>query len=59
MRWQQSKAGDTRTRSGFLLFPKRIGKEYRWWERAEWEEVYEYLMPDGLGMWVPTRWVNA
>jgi hypothetical protein len=36
--------GDIRTRSAFLWFPKEIGLEMRWLERASWYE--RYIMPD-------------
>lgn len=32
--------GDRRHKSSFLLFPKRIGKETRWLERATWTQEW-------------------
>jgi len=35
----QPKEGDARTKSGFLLLPKKIGNEWRWLEYASWKQV--------------------
>ncbi len=53
-------------RSGFLLLPKRIGKETRWLEWASWRvEVVSYIHqdPNQYGMWLvkqerAVEWVN-
>ena len=70
MRWvkpppkRHPQGGDRRQRTAFLLFPKkdRQTEVYRWFEFAEWEEVYSYLGPDGEGDsyygWVCDRWLN-
>jgi hypothetical protein len=55
-----------RKRKKFLLFPKTIGKETRWWETAEWEEVWQdnpFLAPsDDLSVpydsWMAIKWLN-
>jgi hypothetical protein len=61
--------GDVRTRTAFLLWPKRIGDEVRWLEHTTWEER-AYMgygdapdLPAGYRMmvlkWRPVRWVYA
>ena len=62
MRKQYPKKYETRVRSGFLLFPKRIGTERRWLETAAWEEEfipsYPFFYPERLdGWWIPVKWV--
>ncbi len=52
MKWTQKpepRLGDHRHRSGFLLFPKCIDNEWRWWERAEWTEQF-------IGFWSVRTW---
>ena len=50
------KLGDTRTKKGFLLFPKTIGNSRRWFEFAAWVQVHS-LVPGPLpGKW--PEWVN-
>ncbi len=46
MRWFKPKApspkvGDTRIVKGFLLFPKTLNNQTRWFETVMWEQVYE------------------
>ena len=53
MKWKTSRPHDTRERSGFLLLPKRVGYEARWWEFAYWGEYY-----DGNN-WHPLRWLDS
>lgn len=55
------KLGDTRRFSRFLWFPKTIGRETRWLERAEWEELYcegRYVYAIPLREWWPSHWVT-
>lgn len=50
----------------FLLFPKTIGNERRWWETAEWEEIFQdnpFLGPSEYSnfpfdCWVAVKWLN-
>ena len=65
MRWKEScpEIGETRIRSGFLLFPKTANCETRWLEWAEWEEEYALYpttkIQGGLyGKWQPSSWVE-
>ena len=58
--------GDVREKRQFLLFPKKIGNEYRWLEYASWrEEAYQGLSfaPDRgpaipVLQWRPVAWVD-
>lgn len=55
---KRPEAWDRRTVSGFLILPKTIGREQRWFERATWTEHYS---PDfGIldGAWVAIEWVD-
>lgn len=45
-------SGTTRTKSGFLFFPKKIGTEIRWLEKAAWIE--EYWQCD----WYAIQWLQ-
>ena len=45
--------GSVKGRGGYLFLPKRIGREWRWLEFAEWE-VRAYWR--GHIVWVPTKW---
>jgi len=65
MRWEEKRAkqndydGETRIVSKFLLFPRKIGSEWRWWENAKIEQrcSFEYdLYHDTF--WEDIRWVN-
>lgn len=55
-----------RKRKRFLLFPKTIENEKRWWEVAEWEEVFQdnpFLGPSEYSdipydKWVAIKWLN-
>lgn len=51
MRHRDPEFGTIRIRSGFLFFPKRIGKETRWLELAVWAE--EWMCDDE---WEPVWW---
>lgn len=54
------KEGDHRTREGFLWFPKMIAGEYRWLEKATWEQVCEPQYSYDLeGAHRTLRWVNT
>lgn len=63
MRWKKEQYDflDTRIKEHFLFLPKRIGNEYRWLERAKYEERYEYVS-DSSGFsplkWVGKEWID-
>ena len=62
MRKQYPKKYESRIKTRFLLFPKRIGRERRWLEDASWREEfvpsYPLLYPDVLdGYWIPMEWI--
>jgi hypothetical protein len=60
MRFQRPVPGDRRRARGFLLFPKKIAGEIRWFENARWVEEYMDVS-DGLGWaytWVPIYWLD-
>lgn len=53
--------GDRRTRSRFLWLPLVINKEFRWFEYAEWEELYCWTNTWFISIeqkWVKDCWVN-
>ena len=47
MKFLKPKYGETRVVTVFLLFPKKIGHETRWLERAQWVEVFDSRRPPG------------
>jgi len=49
MRWHRQEDGEKRTVTRFLIFPKCIGDEWRWLERATWAE--HYIRGGGEGSW--------
>jgi hypothetical protein len=72
MRWNNKECrvpqpGDDRSKSRFLLFPKRIGNETRWLERAVWTEKARIVRrpmegaPEGIPVliWFEVEWVNG
>lgn len=59
--------GDTRIRERFLILPKRINKEWRWWKREKWMEIYRVTKRPGpvqpgpeisYYKWIPIAWVE-
>ena len=54
--------GATREIDKFIIFPKRIGNETRFLERAVYLEEYQVLNLDvketGLSGWVPVSWFS-
>ena len=54
---------DIRTRNGFLFIPRIIDNEFRWLQRASWEERYQcvegfgYKCWSGYECWVPVKWL--
>jgi hypothetical protein len=62
MRKKYPKKYESRTKTKFLLFPKRIGTELRWLETASWREEFvpehPILYPNNLdGYWRPLKWI--
>jgi hypothetical protein len=58
MKWQKKQRpsyGETRTKTGFLWFPVCLEGEWRWWERATWEERFSYASLLG---WEKEKWVK-
>lgn len=58
MRWITSRyprCGDYRVRQGFLWFPKTIGIETRWLERAKWKE--QYVCTNIQKVWRAFEWL--
>ena len=51
------RAGDYRTKTRFLLLPRKIGAEIRWLELASWTEGYNYSINRG-GFWEAKRWID-
>lgn len=48
---------DIQTVTKFLFFPKTIGNELRWLERATWKR--KYTLAEGMGFWNDEEWVNS
>ena len=51
-----SKHGDYRIRQGFLFLPKIMNQEWRWLEKAKWEQKYHVYDFDSY--WSDVRWVD-
>jgi hypothetical protein len=68
MRWKTPKKtlpnyGDKREVTKFLLFPKCMGEEWRWLEKATWTQQYQIFHYEDyrLGRWVDMNseyWIN-
>lgn len=59
MRQVYARQGTTRLKTRFLFFPREIGNERRWLERATWEEMAEVpYRNQTLVYWRPTCWVD-
>ena len=59
---EQPKQGDTRTKKGFLFFPKTLGNEKRWLEFASWVQVRGLVLGHFAGTeeaWVDDHWVKS
>ena len=55
------KLGDKRYKEGFLWKIKRLDKQYRWLERARWEEMYQLHEGDNGDIhscWKETHWAD-
>lgn len=53
--------GCIRSKTRFLLFPKRIGDTVKWLEVATWNEEYVHgynNFGEPFFIWEPTRWVD-
>ncbi len=68
MRWRLQpppKIGDTREVTKFLLWPKTIRGEWRWLERAKWQEKltpcvgFHRYGPFNDSEWVSDCWIDA
>lgn len=60
MRWQakgEPEKGKIETITCFLWFPKRIGNEVRWLEKATWERIWK-INSDNQGYWFNRKWWN-
>lgn len=49
--------GQIRKKSKYLIFPKKIGTQLRWLEKATWEEKYGYGKLDNK-RWIAFKWIN-
>lgn len=60
MKKKHPEPNDIRVRKRFLLFPKTIGYETRWFEYASWEERYTmYFTIRGIrNEWSAERWLD-
>lgn len=69
MRWREiprssPKEGDGRYCEAFLLWPKRIGLEWRWLETGRWHEEFHWVKPYPKALmrrkpvWIPTAWAD-
>jgi hypothetical protein len=56
------KDGDERIVNRFLLIPKRIGNEIRWFERVSFKQIRRRFMDTTSGsewfQWVDENWVK-
>lgn len=56
MRWaqrQEPREWERRMRDGFLFRPRVMDGEWRWLERAEWEQTYTNMR------WQDNHWIDA
>lgn len=70
MKWRVTELGTKRKKNRFLFWPLKIGDEWRWLEKASWEEQYlthhgSYgpfrMFGDQFSMtskWKPLCWIN-
>lgn len=61
MRWQSGQPkyrGQKRKLSRFLIFPKRIGDEWRWLERATFMQRVEETVLSRSLYWEDYAWVD-
>lgn len=64
MRWKSPRIGDSRVLKKFLLFPRKINNEYRWFETVYIEQIYMVInyTIDGMSFqrddWHDTNWLN-
>lgn len=63
MKWSWPEQGTLRTVTRFLWYPKEIGHETRFWEKATWEEKVVYWWDDRAGRdarwsWEIVRWID-
>jgi len=55
MRLKTERNGDKRIKKRFLIFPKTILGETRWWEFAQWEQE---LIVDRETFWIDNFWID-
>lgn len=59
MRFYESKPGERRIKKRFLILPKKINGEIRWFEFAKWEEICRHKRYHNHGLkWYKSRWVD-
>lgn len=60
MRWKNKQPGILRIRKGFLFLPREIGDEWRWLERAVWQERFCRDTHRGreVGYWEDLNWID-
>jgi hypothetical protein len=64
MRWKSSKGrqyNTTREKQGFLILPKCIEHEWRWWEHATWKQKWTIKTQTQYGAkckWRNLCWVD-
>lgn len=56
------KEGDTRVIKTFLILPRRIGNEWRWFEKAYIKQRFRHMWDVTCGgqwdEWISIKWVN-
>lgn len=64
MRWTSSKIGAIRNIRKFLIFPREINNEYRWFEWVYIEQIYmvHHYYIDGIryhsNIWRDVNWLS-
>jgi len=60
MKWLSAgpNLNETRWKTGFLFFPKKIGHETRWLEHAKWEERFVIDLDTGSSYWCAISWMD-
>ncbi|UUV46224.1 hypothetical protein [Bacillus phage vB_BanS-Thrax2] len=63
MRWESNKPqyyGEARHKTKFLLFPKKLGNEWRWLETATFLQTVDvaYNLGDRILFWKDVRWID-
>lgn len=60
MRWQRKSLENERIRESFLIWPRCINEEYRWWEQAKWLQSKEnaFNLFKEFSWWYDVRWLE-